>query len=231
MALSWPGQPLSAGNYTVFSGIETAVKKYQSQLDPGRIFATLGDRPVATMFCTDGDNLQYLADRGFHDFFVWEDIVNQNFGWTINPTLAELAPLIWNYYVTNRTGVSLITGLSGAGYMYPQQMNSDQINRYLTYTQRYQNDTGLRVVRADDRKGPWTRELAVSYYNNLRDTGYLGAFVGYGGGARRGLTVSYDGVPAPTMRPSLSNKGTKRTSGCSKHNESNPGRRIYRYRL
>jgi GxGYxYP putative glycoside hydrolase C-terminal domain/FlgD Ig-like domain/GxGYxYP_N second domain len=207
MALSWPGQSLSAGNLSVFSGIETDVKKYQPEMDTGRIFATLGDRPVATMFCTDGDNLQYLTDRGFHDFFVWEDVQNQRFGWTINPTLPEIAPIVWNYYVENRTDVSLVSGLSGAGYMYPQLMDSEQLDKYLDYTAQYFSDTGLRVNRADDRKGPWGKQLAVSYYNKLKDTGYMGTIAGYAGGSRQGIAVDYYGVPTPSVRPGYQIRG------------------------
>jgi hypothetical protein len=206
-ALSWPGEPLAAGNLSVFSGIETGLTVYEPEMNAGRIFATLGERPVATMFCTDGDNLEYLVGRGFHDFFVWEDVQNQNFGWTINPTLAELAPLVWNYYMESAMDVSFITGLSGAGYMYPQDMSIEQIDAFLAYTRRYQLDTGLRTIRADDRQGPWTAELATRYYDALNNTGYLGTIVGYTGGSRQGLNVDYYGVPVPTTRPTYAIRG------------------------
>lgn len=209
--ISWPGAILSVGSLTVFSGVRPDLKPYQPELDPDRIWATLGDRPVATMFSTDGDAIFYLMQRGFQESFGWQNVQNQRFGWTINPTLSELAPLVWNYYVESRSEVSLLTGISGAGYTYPQLMNDEQLDAYLAHTARYLDDTGLRVVRVDDRKGPWTEDLAVRYYENLHDAGYLGAIVGYGGSSR-GLGFDYTGVPAPVVWPAYAIRSQNETS-------------------
>jgi len=204
--LSWPGEPLTVGSLTVFSGVRPELKPYRPEMHPDRILATLGDHPVATMFSTDGDAIFFQMRRGFEPWFVWEKVQNQRFGWTINPTVSELAPLVWNYYVQSRAEVSLLTGLSGAGYAYPQLMSGEQLDGYLAYTARYLDDTGLRVVRVDERKGPWTEELAAHYYQALHDAGYLGAIVGYGGGLG-GLGFDYSGVPAPAVWPAYALRG------------------------
>ena len=199
-AISWPGEILSVPGLTVFSGVRPDLLSYQPEIDDSRLLATIGDRPVATMFSSDGDAINYLLQRGYRNFFGWQDVQNQRFGWTINPTLAELAPIVWNYYVQSRSQVSLLTGLSGAGYMYPQLMNDTQIRAYLEYTSRYMDETGIRTVRVDSRMGPWTDQLASHYYDGLRNSGYLGAIVGYGG-SQWGLGFDYAGVAAPAVLP------------------------------
>ncbi|MFH0756324.1 MAG: T9SS type A sorting domain-containing protein [Bacteroidota bacterium] len=197
--ISWPGEIVTCGNLTVFSGVRPDIITYKAP-DAGKIFSTLGDNPVATMFCTDGDALYYLMSRGFYNFFGWDHVNHQKFGWTINPTLAEIAPVIMNYYISSRDNASFLTGLSGAGYAYPQLMDDAELNNYLEHTARYLQDCGLHTVRIDERKGAMTKKLAHQYYENLHDAGYLGNIFGYGG-SNRGFGFDYYGVPTPTIRP------------------------------
>jgi hypothetical protein len=221
-AISWPGGILNSGSLTVFSGVRPAVQPYQPEMDADRILGTLGDSPVATMFCTDGDSINYLMQRGFNESFGWVDVNDQRFGWTINPTLAEIAPLIWNYYVESSSEASLLTGLSGAGYVYPQLMSGEELDAYLEHTARYLDETGLRVVRVDGRKGPWTEELATHYYQGLREAGYLGAIFGYGGSSR-GLGFEHTAVPAPAVWPAYTIRSQNEASIVEDILARNPG--------
>jgi hypothetical protein len=198
-AMTWPGAALTCGNLTVFSAVRPIMERYEPMINSDRIMATLGDGPVVTMWMSDGDALFYQMQGGF-SFFPWESVKNQRFGWSQNPILVDLAPVIWNYYATNRTEASLIAGLSGAGYTRPQPMSSDQLDAYLEKTLGYWQQTGLRTVQIDHQEGRIDREIATRYYESLHDVGYLGAFEGHL--VEGPMYFAYLGVPAPVVQPS-----------------------------
>jgi len=204
MVISWPNGPLEAANLTVFSGVRPNIKRYQPEMNEDRILATLRKKHVAMMWCSDGDNIGYQMSRGFPRF-RWDDIVNEGslLGWTINPTVANIAPVIWNYYIESRGETALVCGLSGAGYTYPRMMDDSQLNAYISYTANAFDQTGLRTVAVDARgsgEGPWNNALASCYYEGLQGTDYLGAMFGTWG-TPWGMHFTYEGVPTPAVRP------------------------------
>ncbi|MHC4321629.1 MAG: T9SS type A sorting domain-containing protein, partial [Planctomycetota bacterium] len=203
MAISYPNAPLSAGNLTVFSGVRPDPIPYQPQISQERILSTLSDRPVAMLWNSDGDNLHYQMDRGFHGSvdWVWEKVQGSSFGWTINPTLADLAPLIWNYYVDSRDKVELVSGFSGAGFTAPRMMSNSQLEAYLMRASTYLNLTGIRTIRVNNSppEGPWNESIAALYNEGLRNTELLG--VVYDAILTRwGLHFSYEGSPVPVAQ-------------------------------
>lgn len=195
--------PVSVGSLTVFSGVRPKLEPYWAEVNVDHLFATLGDDPVATVWSSDGDAVQFILDRGYTNF-PWDEVQGHRFGWTINPTLTDLAPLVWNHYVESKSELSLISGFSGAGYMYSPLMNETQLQAYLEYTFRYLEDTGLQVIHIDNRFGlsyELGDDIAQLYYDSLRDTAFLGAFVG-GSGFPWGIGFHYAGVPTPMVPPS-----------------------------
>jgi len=192
--------PLSAGNLTVLSAIDEPVQPFQARLDDDRLFAALGNLPIVTLWSSDGDSIQILMDRGVHggpDFY-WEEVRGSAFGWTINPTLASLSPLAWNYYVETAEGTSFVVGLSGAGYAYPALMSDSQLEDYVEYTARYLDLTGVRTLFVDEGSGEFDEHLGRLYYTHLGPAGYLGAFSV--GASQRAGNYSYPGVPAPLVQ-------------------------------
>jgi hypothetical protein len=194
---------VTCGNLTLLGGVRPELTPYQAEVDNDRLFATLGDKPVMTIVTSDGDSLQLQMERGTYGTsnFVWEEVQGHRFGWSTNPTLAELAPVVWNYYTETRDQVSLLAFFSGAGYTYPLMMDGAQLRGYLDHTARYLEDTGLRAVSvcmniSDTEAGPW-EDVAVQYYDVLSGTGYLGAFLV--GGQERGLHFDYAGAPSPAV--------------------------------
>ena len=199
--------PIAVGNMTVLSGARPPLQRQPDSIDPQRILATLGDRPLLTLWSSDGDAMIYTTDRGFHggvDFY-WEEVRDHRFGWTINPTLADLAPIVWNDYVQTGSEASLISGLSGCGYMYPALMSDDQLRAYLSRAAAYLEETGLRVLHMSSRFGPLLNavddRVARLYDEGLHEAGYLGAFVGLSGWPW-GAGFFYPGVPVPAVAPS-----------------------------
>jgi hypothetical protein len=201
--ISNANSPLSTGNLTVLSAIDAPVQPFQPRLDEDHLFAALGDQPIVTLWSSDGDSIQVLMDRGFHggpDFY-WDAVKGSSFGWSINPTLANLSPLAWNYYVEAARGTSLVAGLSGAGYTYPALQSESQLEKYLEYTARYLDLTGTRTLFVDEVSGEFDERLGKQYYTHLKPFGYLGMFSTYFVGSPGAETYSYPGVPAPIVRP------------------------------
>jgi hypothetical protein len=189
--------PFASPNLSLHASLPIQPARYQAELNPDRILATLTATHIVTFFTSDGDSMQYLMDRGFHEM-VWEQVQGHRFGWTINPALPEVAPLVWNDYVGNRSQVSLLTGPSGAGYVNPGVMDDAGLQSYLEMTGRYMDRTGLRTISVDSRDLVWSPRFAGLYYNALREHGLLGMIVG-GGQFRQwgGLSFRYSGVPTP----------------------------------
>ena len=189
--------PFNSPNLSLHASLPIEPARYQAEINPDRILATLSATHVVTFFTSDGDAVQYLMDRGFHDL-VWERAQGHRYGWTINPVLPDLAPLVWNDYVANRSEVSLLAGFSGAGYVNPGAMDATGLQAYLQATGRYMDRTGLRTILVDWRDLVWNAQVADLYYNTLHEHGLLGLIVG-GGQYRQwgGLSFRYSGVPAP----------------------------------
>lgn len=200
--MHWPGELFSCANMTVFSGLPTQPARYEPNFHEDRIIASLKSKSVATLFTTDGDAFFYLYNHGFRGNIGWEDARSQRLGWSLNPVLANLAPLLWNNYVQTRSGSGLISAVSGAGYIFPWLMDDNQIADYLAYTNTYLKMTGLRVVHIFEGLTTyfWSEVYGRKYAEALRDAGYLGSILGYGHNEWRGLGFYYTGTPAPTAR-------------------------------
>jgi hypothetical protein len=208
--MTWPNAPLQGGDLTAFSGIRPELKQYDPQMDQARILSTLGKRPVAALWCSDGDNIHYQMDRGYHGAinWVWEELQGHRFGWSNNPTLIDLAPVIWNYYQNSRNEVRFVSGFSGAGFAYPHFMTDSQLDDYLKAAATYLSQTRERAIWVDIQGSrTWEKRLARRYYQRLKKAGYLGAFFD-GLGPRWGLPFVYEGVPAPAAFPAYNLSST-----------------------
>jgi hypothetical protein len=200
VGISWPGEILAVANLTILSSVRPQVIKFDREIDPAQILRTVWDKPVAGLFTTDGDATNYTMKRGYRGNFAWESVQDINFGWTINPILAELAPVVWNYFSTSRVEASLISAVSGAGYTITQKMDSTQLNKYLEYAKGYLSETGLRTIHQfDEFNDTFTDNMAQQFYDKLHDVGYLGTIYGYNVTVWAGLTFHYGNSPAPII--------------------------------
>jgi hypothetical protein len=195
-AINWPGGWITSGGLSVLSGVRPDIVKYQFEIDPNRILATLGNKPVVNMSSSDGDAIYYQMGHGFGPSFGWEYIQDQRFAWTTNPIMSELAPVIWNYYVNTRSEVSFISGVSGAGYTMPVFMPESKLDDYLDYTVQYLEDTGdIRIITV--AAGYYmTDQVIVQYYDKLKDTKCLGFETGWKFGSRN-FPFGYIDSPFP----------------------------------
>lgn len=149
-------------------------------------------------FLSDGDNIQY--DMGAMREY-WDNNYSQRgkvaVNWTISPALVDIAPGMMNYYYTKATDSEcFVAGPSGLGYSMP--MNSwganvgnnfrsdDKFTAYIQMTNRYLQQSGLRVVTIWDNlstsqrkiyssEGTYLYGLTVQHFTNgSLNAGYTG---------------------------------------------------------
>lgn len=195
--LNWPGGWITTGGMSVLSGIQSVPMKYEVEIDQSRILETIGADHIVTLTSSDGDAIYYCIGRGFGPRFGWDYVQDQRFGWTISPLLAEMAPMLWNYFVETRSDVRLTAGVSGVGYAFPEFMDNAQLNQYLDYSSTYLKETGIRTL-AIPAKFQFNSWILSRYYEKLKDSSYLGAFTGWQF-SQHNLSFTYPGAPAPAV--------------------------------
>ncbi len=104
-----------------------------------------------TFLVSDGDNIsfnlwsmqQYFTDTAHGQFPI---------GFTISPSLYDLAPAALHWYYRNALRDDYyVAGPSGSGYMFPSKMPDDRLDAYLTQLNDYVDLTGLNIVNILDQ--------------------------------------------------------------------------------
>jgi len=129
---------------------------------------------------TDGDNVQWLLGS-LENMNNWNNPNRGrvNLGWTISPSLAELAPVVYEKYVDNCLTTPdgrnlLIAGPSGRGYYLPGRYPDADLDTANSLLNRYMKQADLRIVNiidADDSDNDPTAYLkqdnidALFYYS------------------------------------------------------------------
>lgn len=195
--------PLSSGSLSLLTAVRPEVLRYEREPDVDAILATLGQAPVTTLWNSDGDAMQILYDRGVPGGvqFVWDNVKDMQIGFSINPILADLTPLVWNHYLSTATQASFMSALSGAGYTSPQLMDADELHAFLERSAYFFELTGLRSIYMIELRGEFDGDLAAAYVDALEPHGYLGAFATFLGGQRGEVALSYPDDPHPVIRP------------------------------
>ncbi|GAB4331990.1 MAG: hypothetical protein Kow0069_39490 [Promethearchaeota archaeon] len=155
----------------------------------GEVAAAPAEKVYVTAAWSDGDNLQYL--QNFMRDELWDSPERGRVptGWTINPSLYQLAPYLLKYYYESATANDyFVAGLSGKGYCkWDLFSDAGALSRFVNESLTLYRALDLPVVRAWDVDR--TAGLATS-------TGQLGGVVeGYGGDLEYRPPRFSDGVP------------------------------------
>ena len=97
-----------------------------------------------TFVLSDGDSIPILLTR---QWYRWDDPARGKipFGWEHQPLLADLAPVVFEYYYETMTDKDrLICGPSGAGYTHPGEMPN--LDWFAGQTREYLRRTDLHCV-------------------------------------------------------------------------------------
>lgn len=137
------------------ASIYTAVNK-PVKISPVPKRGKLENKIYATVYISDGDNIQY-CQHAMAKIFEQGGRGKMAMNWTISPSLADIAPMMLNYYYRKATtNDCFVSGPSGMGYAMPYDAHNSKyyananntrlITPYTQLTQRYLEKAGLRII-------------------------------------------------------------------------------------
>lgn len=130
-----------------------------------------------TFLVSDGDNIAFNL-WGMQGYF--DDDLHGQFpvGYTISPSLYDLAPaaLRW-YYENSKQGDYFVAGPSGSSYIFPSKMPDNDLDSYLVKLNTYVDQSGLNICNILDQgimDNPkvYNKYLAQSNIDAVFYTGY-----------------------------------------------------------
>ena len=139
-------------NTTVYASVNRSVKKAPVPKRP-----KLENKVYATVYISDGDNIQY-CQHAMAKIFEQSGRGQMALNWTISPALVDFSPAMLNYYYGKATNNDcFVCGPSGLGYAMPFNGLGSNSGTYFTssgstitpftkLTQRYIEKAGLRVI-------------------------------------------------------------------------------------
>lgn len=142
-------------NATVYTAVKKEVKIYPVPKRP-----KLENKVYATVYLSDGDNIQYVQ-HAMAKIFEQSGRGKMPMNWTISPALADISPCMLNYYYRKATNNDcFVSGPSGMGYAMPydelnhkyyaSQRDKELITPYVQLSNRYIEKSGLRVITVWD---------------------------------------------------------------------------------
>ena len=139
-------------NATVYTAVNKPVK-----ISPVPKRPKLENKVYATVYLSDGDNIQY-CQHAMAKIFEQSGRGKMAMNWTISPALADFSPMMLNYYYRKATtNDCFVSGPSGMGYAMPfnglgsgsgtyYTSSGPVLTPYIKLTQRYIEKAGLRVI-------------------------------------------------------------------------------------
>ena len=190
-----------AANLAPLSSVyDTAAFKQHTAADP----VTEENVHYVCFMTSDGDNIAFNL-WSLNNYFNNPVRGSFNMGYTISPSLADLAPaaLRW-YYEKAATGTGydyFVAGPSGSGYTYPSQMPAASLDAYLVKLNALMGASGLRVCNILDqgaigRTDLWNKYLAQPNIEAL-------IYTGYGEAPHGSIQFSANGKPIIEQRDNL----------------------------
>jgi hypothetical protein len=106
----------------------------------------LEDKTYVVLAVPDGDNVDFVSRR-MRELWASPERGTMPIAWSMNPFLADLAPpLLDAYYDTMSPLDRFVAGPSGAGYVYPDYTDPEDLRAHLERSARYATATDLDVV-------------------------------------------------------------------------------------
>jgi hypothetical protein len=127
-----------AWNLSILSAAELHIDSFQQKFDRKPIKTE--DKHYVTFILSDGDNVQYMLNNYYQSSrtFGAEDRGEIPFGWSIAPTMYDLAPTVLKEYYDNASAKDyILPGVSGAAYFYPDAMPEDALKIHVERTNEY----------------------------------------------------------------------------------------------
>ena len=146
-------------NTTVYAAVNKPVR-----INPVPKRPRLENKVYATVYISDGDNIQY-CQHAMAKIFEQSGRGKMAMNWTISPALADISPMMLNHYYRKATALDcFVSGPSGLGYAMPYDAHNSRyyasatssklVKPYAQLTQRYLEKAGLRVITVWDNLSP-----------------------------------------------------------------------------
>lgn len=154
-----------------------------------------------TFLVSDGDNIAFnlWGQQGYFD----HDLHGQfPVGYTISPSLYDLAPaaLSW-YYENSKEGDYFVAGPSGSSYIFPSKMSDTDLNEYLVKLNEYIDKSGLNICNILDQNMMDNSHVYNKYLAQPNIDAIL--YTGYGEKGDGGIKFSDNGKPIIEQRSVL----------------------------
>jgi hypothetical protein len=154
-----------------------------------------------TFLVSDGDNVAYDL-WSLQSYFSNPVRGSFNMGYTISPSLVDLAPAALRWFYENASGKDcFIAGPSGSGYTFPSKMPAASLDKYLDRLNTFMGKANLNIVNILDqgvigRMDLWNKYLSHSNINGL-------IYTGYGEAPHGSIQFSDNGKPVIEARDNL----------------------------
>ena len=159
-------------NLSFLANVRPNLTKYR-QRSPASSHRTVEKKLYMTFVLSDGDSIPILLTR---QWYRWDDPARGTipFGWECQPLLADLAPVVLEFYFQTMTVKDrLICGPSGAGYTHPGEMPS--LNWFTGQTREYLRRADLHCVGVC---ADWNQPAAEAMLRGVPEA--IGFFHGWG---------------------------------------------------
>jgi hypothetical protein len=144
-----------AANMSTLSNIPAKSGIFK-QKEPIKPFEVKTGVHTVCFVITDGDNVQWLLGS-LDNINNWNNPARAhvNLGWTISPSLSELAPTLYEKYVENALTTPdgrnvLVAGPSGKSYYFPGRFPDADLETECTLLNSYMKQSDLRIVNIID---------------------------------------------------------------------------------
>lgn len=170
----WVGTDM-ASNLSILSSIYDTDGLYQPRNEEE--VETENNVHYVCFMLTDGDNVAY-------DLWSMYDIFSSPLrgtfpvGYTISPSLYDLAPSVLNWYYKNKSNNDyFMCGPSGIGYTYPTMYPSNELDKFFIQCDLFASKTGLHICNVIDYGGInnmdlWEQFLKQPNIDAIFYTGY-----------------------------------------------------------
>ncbi|SFD88846.1 GxGYxY sequence motif-containing protein [Chitinophaga sp. CF118] len=176
--------------------------------DPNPIRQQASTTPVTesnvhyvTFLVSDGDNIAYDL-WSLQNYFSNPIRGTFNMGYTISPSLVDLAPATLRWYYENASAKDcFVAGPSGSGYTFPSKMPAASLNKYLDRLNTFMDKSDLRIVNILDQGVIGRMDLWNKYLSHSNIDGLI--YTGYGEAPNGSIQFSENGKPVIEARDNL----------------------------
>lgn len=171
------------------------------QQQTGTTPATENNVHYVTFLVSDGDNIAYDL-WSLQNYFSNPIRGSFNMGYTISPSMVDLAPASLRWYYENASSKDFfVAGPSGSGYTFPSKMPATSLDKYLSRLNTFMGKANLNIVNILDQGAIGRMDLWNKYLSQSNIDGLI--YTGYGEAPNGSIQFADNGKPVIEARDNL----------------------------